>query len=312
MLLTQPAAGLLYQQVQNTRTASRKQNTLNRTMNTVKTFILMAALTALFMIGGQAMAGQQGMVIALLLAAGLNFFAYWNSDKMALAMNRARPVSETEAPELHRLVAQLARRAGLPMPKVYIVSNPTPNAFATGRNPRHAAVAVTTGLLEILDREELEGVLAHELGHIRNRDILISSIAAVMAGAISYLATMAQWAMIFGGGRGHEDEGGNPLAAIAMMIVAPIAAALIQMAISRSREYLADQAGAEISGHPRSLAGALQKLTAYNRQMPMQVNPASAQMYIVNPLTGGRLANLFSTHPPIAERIRRLMAMQNR
>jgi heat shock protein HtpX len=281
-------------------------------MNTVKIFLFMAALTALFMVGGQVMAGQQGMVIALLIAAGLNFFAYWNSDKMALAMNKARQVSEAEAPELYRTVAQLAGRAGLPMPKVYVVHNPTPNAFATGRNPEHAAVAVTTGLLEILSREELEGVLAHELGHIRNRDILISSIAAVMAGAISYLATMAQWAMIFGGGRGRDGEGGNPLAALAMMIVAPIAAALIQMAISRSREYLADQAGAEISGHPQSLAGALQKLTTYNKQMPMQVNPASAQMYIVNPLTGGQLANLFSTHPPIEERIRRLMAMRNR
>ncbi|HHO48908.1 MAG TPA: zinc metalloprotease HtpX [Desulfobacteraceae bacterium] len=281
-------------------------------MNTVKTFMLMAALTALFMVGGQAMAGQQGMLIALLMAAGLNFFAYWNSDKMALAMNRARQVSETEAPELHGVVAQLARRAGLPMPKVYIVHNPTPNAFATGRNPQHAAVAVTTGLLEILNREELEGVLAHELGHIRNRDILISSIAAVMAGAISYLATMAQWAMIFGGGRSRDGAGGNPIAALAMIIIAPLAAALIQMAISRSREYLADQAGAEISGHPQSLAGALQKLTTYNKQMPMQVNPASAQMYIVNPLTGGQLANLFSTHPPIEERIRRLMAMGRR
>jgi heat shock protein HtpX len=281
-------------------------------MNTAKTFLLMAALTALLMVGGQVMAGQQGMIIALLIAAGLNFFAYWNSDKMALAMNKARQVSEEEAPELHRTVAQLAGRAGLPMPKVYIVHNPTPNAFATGRNPEHAAVAVTTGLLEILNRDELAGVLAHELGHIRNRDILISSIAAVLAGAISYLATMAQWAMIFGGGRGRDGQGGNPLAAIAMMIIAPIGAALIQMAISRSREYLADQAGAEISGHPQSLAEALQKLTTYNKQIPMQVNPASAQLYIVNPLTRGRMAKLFSTHPPIEERIRRLMAMRNR
>jgi len=274
--------------------------------------MLMAALTALFMVGGQVMAGQQGMLIALLIAAGLNFFAYWNSDKMALAMNRAKQVSEAEAPELHRVVAQLAQRAGLPMPKVYIVHNPTPNAFATGRNPEHAAVAVTTGLLEILNRDELEGVLAHELGHVRNRDILISSIAAVMAGAISYLATMSQWAMIFGGGRSRDGEGGNPIAALAMIIIAPLAAALIQMAISRSREYLADQAGAEISGHPQALAGALQKLTTYNKQMPMQVNPASAQMYIVNPLTGGQLANLFSTHPPIEERIRRLMTLAKR
>ena len=278
-------------------------------MNTFKTFILMAALTALFMIGGQALAGQQGMVIALVMALGLNFFAYWNSAKMALAMNKARHVSEQEAPELHQIVDNLAHRAGIPKPKVYIVDNPTPNAFATGRNPQHAAVAVTSGIMKILNRQELEGVLAHELGHIKNRDILISSIAAVMAGAISYLATMAQWAMIFGGGRGHDDEGGNPFVTIIMIIVAPLAASLIQMAISRSREYLADAAGAEISGNPRSLASALHKLTTYNRQLPMDVNPASAQMYIVNPLSGGQLKKLFSTHPPIEERINRLMAM---
>ncbi|NIA05076.1 MAG: zinc metalloprotease HtpX [Proteobacteria bacterium] len=277
-------------------------------MNTLKTFILMAALTALFMVGGQIMAGRQGMVIALMIAVGLNFFAYWNSDKMALAMNRARPVSPGEAPELHRVVETLAVRAALPKPKVYIIDNPTPNAFATGRDPEHAAVAVTTGLLQLLNRDELEGVLSHELGHIKHRDILISSIAAVMAGAISYLATMAQWTMIFGG-RSSDDEGGNPLAALIMIIVAPLSASLIQMAISRSREYLADAAGAKICGQPKALASALQKLTAYNRQAPMQVNPASAQMYIVNPLGGGRLTNLFSTHPPVEERVRRLMAM---
>ena len=277
-------------------------------MNTFKTFMLMAALTALFLVGGQALGGQQGMLIALGLALALNFFAYWNSDKMALAMNKARQVSEQEAPELHRIVNDLAHRAGIPKPKVYIVENPTPNAFATGRNPQHATVAVTSGIMQLLNRQELEGVLAHELGHIKNRDILISSIAAVMAGAISYLATMAQWAMIFGG-RGNDDEGGNPLVAIVMMIVAPLAASLIQMAISRSREYLADAAGAEICGNPRALASALNKLTSYNRQLPMKVNPASAQMYIVNPLTGGQLKNLFSTHPPIEERINRLMAM---
>jgi len=277
-------------------------------MNTVKTFLLMAALTALFMVGGQAMAGQQGMMFALVMALGLNFFAYWNSDKMALAMNKAREVSEAEAPDLHQLVATLATRAGLPKPKVYIVDNPTPNAFATGRNPEHAAVAVTTGILQALNRQELEGVLGHELGHIKNRDILISSIAAVMAGAISYLATMAQWGMIFGGGRDSE-EGGSPIAAIIMMIVAPLAASMIQMAISRSREYIADASGAEICGHPKALASALNKLASYNKQRPMDVNPASAQMYIVNPLSGGSLAKLFSTHPPMEERIRRLMAM---
>ncbi len=278
--------------------------------NTIKTFILMAALTALFMIGGQALGGRQGMIIALVIALGLNFFSYWNSDKLALAMNKAREVSEAEAPDLHRLVARLAQRAGLPKPKVYVVDNPTPNAFATGRNPEHAAVAVTTGIMQVLNREELEGVLGHELGHIKNRDILISSIAAVMAGAISYLATMAQWAMIFGGGRGNdEDGGGNPLVMLAMMIVAPLAATVIQMAISRSREYIADRTGAEICGHPKALASALQKLADYNKQRPMQVNPASAQMYIVNPLKGSSIANLFSTHPPMEERIRRLLAM---
>lgn len=268
----------------------------------------MAALTALFLVGGQLLAGQQGMIIALVMALGLNFFAYWNSDKMALAMNKARMVDQDEAPELHKIVETLSSRAGLPKPKVYIVNNQTPNAFATGRNPEHAAVAVTTGLLQLMDRRELEGVLGHELGHIKNRDILISSIAAVMAGAISYLATMAQWAMIFGG-RGNGDRNGNPLVMLVMMIVAPLAATLIQMAISRSREYLADAQGAAISGNPQSLASALQKLTTYNKQLPMQVNPAAAQMYIVNPLSKGMLASLFSTHPPVEERVKRLMEM---
>ncbi len=277
--------------------------------SSLKTLILMAALTALFMVGGQAMGGQQGMVIALLIALGLNFFAYWNSDKMALAMNKAREVSSTEAPELHQMVATLAARAGLPTPKVYMVDNPTPNAFATGRNPEHAAVAVTSGIMQVLNREELKGVLAHELAHIKNRDILISSIAAVMAGAISYLATMAQWAMIFGGGRSDEEGGGNPLAAIVMMIVAPLAASLIQMAISRSREYIADATGAAICGQPKALASALNKLANYNKQRPMEINPASAQMYIVNPLKGSSMASLFSTHPPMEERIKRLLSL---
>ena len=275
-------------------------------MNTVKTALLMAALTALFMVAGQAMGGQQGMTIALLMALGLNFFAYWNSDKMALAMNGAREVSEAEAPDLHGLVASLAARAGLPKPRVYVVENDTPNAFATGRNPEHAAVAVTTGIMRVLDRSELEGVIAHELGHIKNRDILIGSIAAVMAGAISYLANFA---MFFGGGRNDEEGGSNPLVLILMMIVAPLAASLIQMAISRSREYIADATGAEICGHPKSLASALNKLANYNEQRPMDVNPASAQMYIVNPLRGGAIAGLFSTHPPMEERIRRLLSM---
>lgn len=280
--------------------------------NILKTFVLMAAMTALFMFAGQALGGQQGMTLALLIALAMNFFAYWYSDKMALAMSKARLVESAEAPELHSMVDQLCIRAGLPKPRIYIIEQQTPNAFATGRNPQHSAVAVTTGLLNLLSRDELEGVISHELAHIKNRDILISSIAAVMAGAISYLATMAQWAMIFGMGRHDDDEGGagSGLAAIVMMIVAPLAAALIQMAISRSREYLADSTGAQICGHPRSLATALQRLDEFNHRLPMQVNPATAQMYIVNPLTAGTVANLFSTHPPITERIKRLQGLQ--
>lgn len=278
-------------------------------VNTTKIFFLMAALSGLFMVSGQALGGQSGMVMALIMALGMNFFAYWFSDKMALKMSRARQVSKIEAPELHALVEKLASRAGLPLPGVYIMPGDTPNAFATGRNPEHAAVAVTEGLLRLLNQDELEGVLAHELAHIQNRDILISSIAAVMAGSISYLATMAQWAMIFGGGRSEDDEGGGGLiGSLAMMIIAPIAAMLIQMAISRSREYVADATGAEICGKSQGLASALKRLEEYNRRLPMQVNPATAQMYIVNPLNGQALSRLFSTHPPIPERIKRLEA----
>ncbi|MBW2501440.1 MAG: zinc metalloprotease HtpX [Deltaproteobacteria bacterium] len=278
--------------------------------STIKTFILMAAMTALFLFAGQALGGRQGMTFALVMALAMNFFAYWFSDRLALAMSRAREVSPAEAPGLHGMVEKLAHRAGLPKPGVYVMPGKTPNAFATGRNPEHAAVAVTEGLLQLLQPDELEGVIAHELGHIKNRDILISSIAAVMAGAISYLATMAQWAMIFGGRGGDDNErGGNLAAMLVMMIVAPLAAAIIQMAISRSREYLADATGAKVCGHPVSLANALQRLEEYNRRLPMRVNPATAQMYIVNPLAGGTMASLFSTHPPIGERIKRLRAM---
>jgi len=275
--------------------------------NTLKISFFMAALTGIFMISGELMGGQSGMFLALVMALVMNFFAYWFSDKMALKMSRARQVSRTEAHELHSMVEHLAARADLPKPGIYIMPGDTPNAFATGRNPDHAAVAVTEGLLRLLNRDELEGVLAHELAHIKNRDILISSIAAVMAGAISYMATMAQWAMIFGGGRSEDEEGGGGLiGSLAMMITAPIAAMLVQMAISRSREYAADATGAEICGKPQGLASALKRLEEYNRQLPMQVNPATAQMYIVNPLNGQALARLFSTHPPIRERIKRL------
>lgn len=273
--------------------------------STAKTFLLMAALTALFMFVGSALAGRQGMILALFMAVGMNFFAYWYSDRLALSMNGAQEVSESEAPHLHALVAELANRAALPKPRVYVVQSDTPNAFATGRDPEHAAIAVTSAIMQALNRDELAGVLSHELAHIKNRDILISSIAAVMAGAIAHLATMA---MFFGGSR--DSENSNPIAALAAMIVAPLAASLIQLAISRSREYLADATGAHICGRPLALASALDKLTHYNEAHPMNVNPASAQMYIVNPLSGGQLAGLFSTHPPMAERIRRLRGMR--
>ena len=281
-------------------------------VNTLKTFVLMAALTALFMVAGRALGGQHGMLFALVIGLAMNFFAFWFSDRLALGMSRAREVPPEQAPQLHAMVENLARRAGLPKPRIYIMPGQTPNAFAAGRNPAHAAVAVTEGLLQLLDRDELAGVIGHELGHIKNRDILISTIAAVMAGAISSLATMAQWTMIFGGGR-DDDEGPGQLAAmLVMMVVAPLAAAIIQMAISRSREYQADSTGGRICGHPDSLAEALERLETYNHRLPMKVNPATAQMYIVNPLAGGSLAALFSTHPPIQERVRRLRAMAGR
>ena len=247
--------------------------------NMFKTFMFLAALTALFLFVGGALGGRTGMTVALVMAGAMNFFAYWYSDKLALKMSGAREVSEAETPQLHSIVAGLAQKAGIPKPKVYLIAQQTPNAFATGRNPDHAAVAVTDGILRILNREELEGVLAHEFAHIRNRDILISSIAAVIAGAITYIATMAQWAMLFGGfGSSNDDEGGagGLVGGLIMMIIAPIAAALIQMAISRSREYQADATGAEICNHPISLASALKKLDEWNHRVPMKVNPATA------------------------------------
>jgi len=278
-------------------------------MNTLRTTFLMALLTVVLVLAGGAIGGRNGMGFALIMAAVMNLGSYWFSDKIVLAMYGAREVTEAEQPDLVGLVRQLTMQAGMPMPRVYLIDAPTPNAFATGRNPEHAAVAATTGILRILTREELMGVMAHELSHVRHRDILISSIAATMAGAITYLANMAQWAAIFGGGRDRDDEGGGMFGLLAMAIVAPLAAMLIQMAISRSREYEADRGGAELSRNPLYLAGALKKLQLANQQIPLQANPASAHMFIVNPLTGGGLMSLFSTHPPLEERVRRLESM---
>ena len=279
-------------------------------INTLKTTFFLAILTVLFVSVGQMLGGRNGATMALMMAGLMNIVAYWFSDKIVLAMYRAKEVTEGEAPELHSIVRGLVMRAHLPMPKVYMMDNPAPNAFATGRNPEHAAVAVTTGIMGLLSREELTGVIGHELSHIKNRDILISTIAATIAGAISYLAHIAQWGMMFGGRRDGEDR--NPLGSvltIVMMILAPIAAMLIQMAISRSREYKADEGGASICGNPLSLANALKKLQTGVRRVPMEANPSTAHMFIVSPLTGGGLLSLFSTHPPIEERIARLEAM---
>ncbi len=283
-------------------------------INTLKTTFFLAVLSVLFIFIGSILGGQNGATMALVMAGVMNIGAYWFSDKIVLAMYRAKQVTEREAPELYGVVRELTMRAALPMPKVYIMDNPAPNAFATGRNPEHAAVAVTTGILSLLSRDELAGVVAHELAHIKNRDILISTVAATIAGAISYLSHMASWGLMFGGGR-RDDEDRNPLGsvvAIAVMILAPIAAMLIQMAISRSREYKADESGAAICGNPLSLAGALKKLHAGSRRIPMAANPATAHMFIVSPLTGGGMLSLFSTHPPIEERIARLEAIAGR
>jgi heat shock protein HtpX len=279
-------------------------------INTLKTTFFLAILAVLFVSVGQMLGGRNGATMALIMAGLMNVVAYWFSDKIVLAMYRAKEVKESEAPELHSIVRGLVMRAHLPMPKVYMMDNPTPNAFATGRNPEHAAVAVTTGIMGLLSREELTGVIGHELSHIKNRDILISTIAATIAGAISYLAHVAQWGLMFGGRRNEEDR--NPLGSIltiVMMILAPIAAMLIQMAISRSREYKADEGGASICGNPLALADALKKLQAGVRRIPMEANPSTAHMFIISPLTGGGLLSLFSTHPPIEERIARLEAL---
>lgn len=281
-------------------------------MNGLKTMVLMVTLTLMLLFIGGLLGGKSGMTFALVMAFAMNFITYWFSDKIVLKMYGAREVNEAEAPELFGMVRRLASRAGLPMPRVYIMEQDQPNAFATGRNPAHGAVAVTTGIMRVLSREELEGVVSHELAHIKHRDILVGTVAATIAGAISYLAQMAQWAMIFGGRSDDDRDGGNPVAALVMMIVGPIAAMLVQMAISRSREYGADKGGAAIAGNPLHLANALKKLHVASQRIPMNANPATSHMFIVNPLTGGGLLRLFSTHPPIEERIARLEAMRFR
>ena len=274
-------------------------------MNTAKTAVLMVGLTLLLVGAGGVLGGRQGVTIAFVAAVVMNFTSYWFSDKIVLRMYRAQEVDERGAPELYGVVRDLAMKAGLPMPKVYVIPSDAPNAFATGRNPNHAAVAATRGILRLLTREELAGVMAHELAHVKNRDILIGTIAATIAGAISLLA---QFAFLFGGGRSDENRGGV-IGLIAMMIVAPIAAALIQMAVSRSREYEADRTGAQIAGNPMALANALRKLEMAARRTPLDANPATAHMFIVNPLRGGGMKKLFSTHPQMEDRIRRLEAM---
>ena len=282
-------------------------------MNTIKTGLLLGALTGFLMLIGGYFGGQQGVIIAFIFAMVMNFGSYWFSDRIVLRMYRAREVSEGQAPELYSMVKDLALKASLPMPRVYIIPGDAPNAFATGRNESHAVVAVTEGILRILNREELAGVIAHELTHIKNRDMLIGSIAATLAGAIVMLANMAQWAAIFGGAsRNDDEEGGGIIGLVVMAILAPIAAMIIQMAISRSREYLADDGGARISGRPYSLASALEKLARTSQATPLKANPSTAHMFIVNPLTGRSFVNLFSTHPPIEERVARLRSMRPR
>ncbi|MDR0576807.1 MAG: zinc metalloprotease HtpX [Candidatus Accumulibacter sp.] len=276
--------------------------------NWLKTSILMAAIVALFGVIGSSLGGADGMVMALVFGGAMNFLAYWFSDKMVLRMYNAREVDEVSAPQFHATIRELAQRAGLPMPRVYLIDEAQPNAFATGRNPDNAAVAATTGILGLLTAREIRGVMAHELAHVRHRDILISTISATMAGAIS---AVARFAMFFGG-RDSEGRPVNPIASLAIALLAPLAAALIQMAISRAREFEADRGGAEISGDPEALASALTKIGHYARGIPMaaaEEHPATAQMMIVNPLRGGGIANLFSTHPPMEERVARLRAL---
>ena len=278
--------------------------------NVFKTAILLALLTAMLVLLGGAVGGRQGMLIAFFLAMVMNFVSYWWSDKIVLSMYGAQPIEEAQAPGLYGMVHRLASKARIPMPRVYMIPSDQPNAFATGRNPQHAVVAVTEGIMRILDDDELEGVLAHELAHVANRDVLIGTIAATLAGAITYLAHMAQWAAFMGGGRHDDDDSPSPIAMILMAVVAPIAAMLVQLAVSRSREFQADATGARLAGRTWGLSKALEKLEMAAHQVPMQANPATAHLFIVNPLSGQSLMRLFSTHPPIEERIARLRAMR--
>ena len=275
--------------------------------NMIKTALLLGGLTGLLLMIGQLFGGRTGMVIAFGFAVVMNFGSYWFSDKIVLALYRAQPVGESDDPELYSIVRNLATRAGLPMPRVYRIPQTTPNAFATGRNPENAVVAVTDGIRSLLTADELSGVIGHELAHIGHRDILISSIAATLAGAIMMLASMARWALIFGGGR---DEDNSPVGALLTAFLAPVAAVIIQMAVSRSREYQADQTGAKIAGNPDSLALALEKLAMASKRIPMASSPATSHMFIVNPLSGKSLLSLFSTHPPVEKRVERLRGMR--
>lgn len=277
--------------------------------NQLKTVLLLGALTAILIFFGNAIGGSGGMKVALVMAAIMNFVSYWFSDRMVLSMYAAQEVSPQQAPELHAMVGELAREAGVPMPRLFVIPQDTPNAFATGRNPSHAVVAVTEGIVRLLSPAELKGVLAHEMSHVRNRDILIQSVAATLGGAIMVLANMSRFSASYAGGEG-EQRRGNPLSPLLFAILGPFAAMLIQMAISRSREFIADESGARLCHDPEPLAGALEKLEVANQQMPMRANPATENMFIVNPLTGGGLMSLFSTHPPIEERVARLRAMR--
>lgn len=279
-------------------------------MNALKTTALLATLTVLFILAGGYFGGEQGMIIAFIIAAGMNFFSYFYSDKLALKMYRAQPVAREQLPRAYAVVERMTQRIGLPMPKIYVIPTESPNAFATGRNPQHASVAITHGILNLLSDEELEGVLAHELGHVKNRDILTSSVAATLAGAITILARMGFWASLFTGygGGGRDDREGGGLGALFMLILAPIAAMLIQLAVSRAREYQADATGAHITGNPYALASALEKLDAYSKRLPLSASPTNAHLFIVAPMISARdLAGLFSTHPPIPKRIERLI-----